>query len=45
MQQTYNQMHERINAYLNNNHREKIEKAKLKFKQEKENEKRLDKKD
>lgn len=44
MQHTYNQMHEIINAYLDNNHKEKIEKAKLKFKQEKENEKRLDKK-
>ena len=45
MEQTYNQMHERINNFLINNQREKIEKAKLKFQQEKQNEKGFNKKD
>ena len=45
MEQTYNQMHERINNFLINNQREKIEKAKLKFQQEKQNETGFNKKD
>jgi len=45
MKPTYNQMHEFINAYLENNCKEKIERAKQKFQKEKEHEKGFNKKD
>ena len=45
MQPTFNQVYQSVNAFLENNHKEKIERAKLKFQREKENEKRFNKKD
>jgi len=45
MEHTYNQMHQYINNFLVNNQKEKIEKAKQKFQQEKDNEKGFNKKD
>jgi hypothetical protein len=44
MESTFNQIFYNVNLFLENNHKEKIARAKLKFQQEKENEKRLSKK-
>lgn len=45
METTFNETFNAINLFLDNHHKEKIARAKLKFQQEKENEKGFNKKD